>query len=52
MSWGVTMRNGVAIGLGNIISLFSGYGRDQDLGNLITESGDNLTQEDGSFIVV
>lgn len=52
MSWGVGLRNGVAIGLGSIISLFSGYGRDQEFNNLATESGANLVQEDGSFILV
>jgi len=52
MSWGVGLRTGVAIGLGSIVSLFSGYGRDQEFGNLITELSNNLIQEDGSFIVV
>ena len=52
MSWGVGLRTGVAIGLGSIASFFSGYGRDQEFGNLITESSDNLVQEDGSFILV
>ena len=52
MSWGVALRNGVAIGLGSIAPLFSGYGRDQEFGNLITESGANLVQEDGGFIIV
>jgi hypothetical protein len=52
MSFGVAMRNGVAIGLGNIISFVSGYGRNRDSGNLLTESSDNLVQEDGSFILV
>jgi hypothetical protein len=52
MSWGVGLRTGVAIGLGSIVSFFSGYGRDQEFNNLITESGDNLIQEDGSFILV
>lgn len=52
MSWGIGLRNGVAIGLGSIISLFSGYGRDQEFNNLATESGANLVQEDGSFILV
>lgn len=52
MSFGVGLRNGVAIGLGSIVSFFSGYGRDQALDNLITESGANLVQEDGSFILV
>jgi hypothetical protein len=52
MSFGVGLRNGVAIGLGSLISLFSGYGRDQAYDNLATESGLNLVQEDGAFILV
>ena len=52
MSWGVGLRTAVAIGLGGIVSFFSGYGRDQEFGNLITESGANLVQEDGGFIIV
>ena len=52
MSWGVAFRNAVAIGVGGIISMFSGYGRDNDLINLATESDDNLVQEDGGFIIV
>lgn len=52
MSFGVALRNGVAIGLGNIASLFSGYGRDNNSGNLETESGDNLIQEDGGLILL
>jgi hypothetical protein len=52
MSFGIGLRNGVAIGLGSVISLFSGYGKDQVFNNLITESSNNLIQEDGSFILV
>ena len=52
MSFGVGLRNGIAIGLGSIISLFSGYDRDVVLSNLETESGANLVQEDGGFILV
>lgn len=52
MSFGVGLRNGVAIGLGSIISLFSGYNSDAVLSNLETESGANLVQEDGGFILV
>jgi len=52
MSFGVGLRNGVAIGLGSIITFFSGYGRDVVLNNLETESGANLVQEDGGFILV
>ena len=52
MSWGVGLRTGVAVGLGSIATFFSGYGRGQEFGNLITESSNNLVQEDGSFILV
>jgi hypothetical protein len=52
MSWGVGLRTGVAVGLGSIATFFSGYGRDQAENNLITESGNNLIQENGSFILV
>ena len=52
MSFGIAFRNGIAIGLGSVVSLFSGYGRDQVFENLITEISDNLIQEDGSFILV
>lgn len=52
MSWGVGLRNAVAIGLGGVLSLFSGYGRDAALDNLATEIDDNLVQEDGGYILV
>jgi len=52
MSWGVGLRVGVAIGIGSLATFFSGYGRDQELDNLITESSDNLIQENDSFILV
>jgi hypothetical protein len=52
MSWGVGLRVGVAIGIGSLATFFSGYGRDQEQDNLITEANDNLIQEDGSFILV
>ena len=52
MSWGVGARVGIAIGLGSIATFFSGYGRNQEFSNLITEAGDNLVQEDGSFILI
>jgi len=52
MSWGVGLRTAVSVGIGGIVSFFSGYGRDQEFGNLITESGANLVQEDGGFIIV
>ena len=50
--FGVAIRNAVAIGLGGVVSLFSGYGRNNDLSNLLTESRDNLVQENGSFILI
>lgn len=52
MSWGVGLRTAVAVGIGGIASFFSGYGRDQEFNNLITESGANLVQENGGFIIV
>jgi hypothetical protein len=52
MSFGVGLRTGVALGLGNIVSFFSGYARDQEFINLATENNDNLVQEDGGFIRV
>lgn len=53
MSFGVAMRNAVAIGLGGIATLFSGT-RDSgaSANNLLTESGDNLVQEDGGLILL
>lgn len=50
MSWGVAVRNGVAVGLGSLISFVPGYARDVITGNLETEDGDNLVQEDGGMI--
>jgi hypothetical protein len=52
MSWGINGRVGLALGLGNLISFFSGYARDQEFSNLATENDDNLVQEDGGFILV
>ena len=53
MSFGIDIRNSVAIGLGGIITLFSGT-RDSvaSVGNLITEASDNLVQEDGGLILL
>lgn len=50
MSFGVAFRNAVGLGLGGIISLFGNRGSDQAQSNLLTESGDNLVQEDGGLI--
>ena len=52
MSFGVAFRNAVGLGLGGIISLFGGRGNEHAQGNLLTESGDNLVQEDGGLILL
>lgn len=52
MGFAGALRNGLAIGLGSIVSFFSGYGPDQAQGNLETENGDNLVQENGGLILV
>jgi hypothetical protein len=53
MSWGVAVRNSVAIGLGGVISLFSGT-RDSgsSVSNLLTEASNNLVQEDNGLILL
>jgi hypothetical protein len=50
--FGPDLRNSVAIGLGCIISLFSGRAGEQAQSNLLTESGDNLVQEDNGLILL
>jgi hypothetical protein len=53
MSFGVGFRNAVGLGLGGIITLFTGTsGSAQAQSNLLTESGDNLVQEDGGLILL
>lgn len=52
MSWGVALRNGVAIGLGSVISFLSGDANAVVQSNLLTEDGDNLVQEDGGLILL
>jgi hypothetical protein len=53
MSFGVALRNALGLGLGGIATLLSGT-RDNgaSVGNLLTESGDNLVQEDGGQILL
>ena len=46
------IRNGVSIGLGSIVSLLSGYADATVQSNLLTESDDNLVQEDGGQILL
>jgi hypothetical protein len=50
--FGIPIRNGVAIGLGSIISLLSGYADATVQSNLLTENSDNLIQEDGGLILL
>jgi len=53
MSFGVALRNALGLGLGGIVTLFSGT-RDSgaSVSNLLTESDDNLVQEDGGLILL
>ena len=53
MSFGVALRNSVALGLGGIATLFSGT-RDSgaSVSNLLCENGDNLVQEDSGLILL
>jgi len=48
----LAVRNAVGIGLGGIITLFGGRGSEQAQSNLLTESGNNLVQEDGGLILL
>ena len=54
MSWGIGDRIGVAVGISNIATFLSRskQSRTPATGNLITEAGNNLIQEDGSFILI
>lgn len=45
-------RNAIAIGLGGVISLFGGRSSEMAYSNLLTESGDNLVQEDGGLLLL
>ena len=52
MSFGVALRNAVAIGLGGIASFLSGYASEAVQNNLLAETGSNLVQEDGGLILL
>ena len=52
MSFGVALRNSLALGLGGIVSLFGGRGDERAQSNLLCENGDNLVQEDGGLILL
>ena len=45
-------RNAIGIGLGGILSLFGGRNSEQVQSNLLTESGNNLVQENGGLILL
>lgn len=45
-------RNALAVGLGGVVSLFGGRASEVAQSNLLTESGDNLVQEDGGFLLL
>ena len=45
-------RNAIAIGIGGIVSLFGGRASEVAQSNLLTESGNNLVQEDGGLILL
>jgi hypothetical protein len=50
--FGIPIRNGIAIGLGSIVSFLSGYADATVQDNLLTESSDNLVQENGGLILL
>ena len=50
--FGPDLRNALAIGLGGIVTLFSGRGEEQAQGDLLCENGDHLVQEDGGLILL
>jgi hypothetical protein len=55
MSFGVGLRNAIAVGIGGIVSLFSGSPTNTPplvFGHLLCENGDNLVQEDGGLILL
>lgn len=52
MGFGGALRNGIALGLGSVISFLSGYANATVQGNLLTELGDNLVQEDGGLLLL
>ena len=52
MGFAGALRNGIAIGLGSIISFLSGYADATVQSNLLTENGDNLVQEDGGLLLL
>lgn len=52
MGFAGALRNGIALGLGSIISFISGYEDATVQNNLLTEIGDNLVQQDGGLLLL
>ncbi len=52
MGFAGALRNGIALGLGSIISFISGYADATVQNNLLTEIGDNLVQQDGGLLLL
>ena len=52
MGFGGALRNGISLGLGSITSFLSGYADAVVQGNLLTEIGDNLVQDDGGLLLL
>jgi hypothetical protein len=55
MSFGIPVRNGLALGLGNVMPLGNGGGSDDPdptVNNLELEDGNDLLLEDGGFILL
>ena len=53
MSFGVALRNALGLGLGGVVTLFTGTRSGVVIASdLLTEDGDNLVQEDGGLILL
>jgi len=52
VGFGGALRNGIALGLGSIISFLSGYADATVQNNLLTENSENLVQQDGGLIIL
>ena len=53
MSFGVALRNALGLGLGGIVTLFTGtLDSGGSVGNLLCENGNNLVQEDGGLLLL
>jgi hypothetical protein len=52
MSFGVALRNALGIGLGGIVTMFTGRHEDVSFGDLLCENGNNLVQEDNGLILL